>query len=472
MNSERHSSQFHHRPPRDPRKAEPRRAADGPSARYAALLALEDVLNQGAYISEAIDRQLKANSFSQLDRRLCSALVYTTVENLLAIDHIISAFVEELSSLEPRTLNVLRLAVCQKAFMDRIPDNAIADEAVKLERRIGLEKLTGFVNAVVRNYLRDPERVRWPDEAADPIGCLSLRYSMPRWIVEKLSEGYGFETAKQVIQYRPSEHDITLRPNLTALDDAQFERLLAAKVWQSHKGKVPHAYHISGVMEIARDRDYLAGQYSIEGEASMLCAQLTGVRPGIQALDCCAAPGGKTALMAELMQGTGRVFAWDVHEHRVALIQAMKRRLRLDNVRPAVHDATKPKTDLFGSFDVVLLDAPCSGLGVISDKPDVKYRATAESVSGLTTLQAQLLSVCSQYVKKGGTFLYSTCSILPEENEAQVESFLSAHPEFALRPLPEWALKLYPGARNRCGLQLLAGINGDEGFYIAPMVRK
>lgn len=441
-------------------------------ARMAALTAICDVLDRGAYVSEAVSRQLSQSTFPQNDRRFCTALVYGTLENLTAIDYILDTFIEETDKLDHQALQILRLAVCQKAFMDKIPDNAIADEAVRMTRQVNLEKLTGFVNGVLRNYFREPEKVIYPDEASDPVRYLSVRFSMPEWIVRQLTDDYGPELAKTIISHRPQSHDITVRPNLTVFsDDAAFEELLSRKVWKTEKGIVPHAYHVSGVMQVARDSDYLAGSFSIQGEASMLCAQIAQVKPGMTVLDACAAPGGKTAYMAEEMQGTGRVYAWDLHEHRVALLNAMKKRLRLDNIRTAAHDARLPKEDFIRKMDVCLIDAPCSGLGVVSDKPDIKYGVTRESVNEMTEIQRDILNTCCEYVKKGGALVYSTCSILADENERQCALFLKNHPDFVLEAVPAWVTGLFPNARREMGLQLLPGPDGDEGFYIARFRR-
>ena len=196
-----------------------------------------------------------------------------------------------------------------------------------------------------------------------------------------------------------------------------------------------------------------------------------GVKRGQQVLDCCAAPGGKTCYLAEIMNGTGRIQAWDIHEHRVALIEAQARRLGLENIRPMVRDALKPREDLHETMDAVLLDAPCSGLGFMAQKPDIKLRVTEESVQELTDLQARLLDTVCAYVKPGGILVYSTCSILKDENERQAEHFLERHPEFEETALPESIPESYRKRKGR-GLQLLEHRDGLEGFYLIRMRRK
>ena len=203
----------------------------------------------------------------------------------------------------------------------------------------------------------------------------------------------------------------------------------------------------------------------------MMVCLAAAPKNGMQILDACAAPGGKSCLMAEMMQGTGRVQAWELHPHRADLIAAQVQRLGLENVRPMTRDALKRREELDGTMDIVLLDAPCSGLGVMSEKPDVKYRVTAESVDELVQLQSNLLDAVCPYVKKGGTLVYSTCSVLKDENVRQAEKFLARHPEFELLPLPE-TIPASVRQYETTGLQLLPQRDGIEGFYMCRMRRK
>ena len=216
---------------------------------------------------------------------------------------------------------------------------------------------------------------------------------------------------------------------------------------------------------------FIEGRVTVQDAASALAAAVADPKPGSTVLDCCAAPGGKAALMCEMMRGTGRVHAWDLHEHRVQLIKAAGKRLRLDNLRPAERDASVRREDLECQMDAVLVDAPCSGLGVMTDKPDLKYRVTDESIESLKAEQKKILDACSSYVKVGGLLVYSTCSILPEENEKQVEEFLLNHPEFKPDEGDAWVPeKLKPRFRNGM-LALLPCRDGVEGFFIARMRR-
>ena len=330
--------------------------------------------------------------------------------------------------------------------------------------------LKGVCNGILRNLIRKKAELVLPDAEKEPEKAASIRYSVPEWIWKRLKEDYG-EEAEKILAYRNPEEGWMLRPNLTRLDDEGFEKLLGKKVWKKEKTGLPHAWKITGAMDISRDADYLAGNFSIQSGGSMLACLATGVKRGQQVLDCCAAPGGKTCYLAELMGGTGRIQAWDVHEHRVALIEAQARRLGLENIRPMVRDACRPREDLTGTMDVVLLDAPCSGLGFMAQKPDLKLRVTEESVKDLTELQEKLLDTVSAYVKPGGTLVYSTCSILKDENERQAERFLERHPEFETAALPLSVPEKYRSMYS-LGLQLLEHRDGLEGFYLIRMRRK
>lgn len=204
----------------------------------------------------------------------------------------------------------------------------------------------------------------------------------------------------------------------------------------------------------------------------MLAAQAVQAKRGMQILDACSAPGGKTCLMAEAMGGSGRVHAWDVHPHRVELVRAAAHRLGLENVRPAVHDATRPMESMELMMDAVLVDAPCSGLGVMGDKPDIKFRTKEEDLVNIVPLQRRILDACAQAVKVGGRLVYSTCTILPDENERQVEAFLERHPEFEIDMDTSWLPEHLRSRMENGMLQLLPARDGVEGFFIARMIRR
>ena len=422
-------------------------------ARRAALEVLNRVFIREGFASLSLDELFSQVHLSPVDRRLCAAIVYGTLENLYRIDFALHHFLDDPGSLPSRLHSLLRLSACQILQMDRIPDSAVVNEAVKLARATGLDAYAGLVNAVLRNLIRGRDEIPWPSRE-EGARYLSVMGSAPLWLVEKILLAYGPEDAERILFRRRESPWITIRPNLMRMTEERFEQILAKKVWKAEKGLMPNAWRIRGAANIARDSDFMAGSFSIQGEGSMVAAEAVGVRVGMQVLDCCAAPGGKAAYLAEKMQGTGRVFAWDIHPHRVELIKASAERLRLYNIRPAVRDALVDREQQHETMDAVLIDAPCTGLGVMDDKPDIKYRTTPESLSSLLETQKELLAVNSRYVKPGGTLVYATCSILPEENGQQVEAFLRANPQFVVEGLPPCVPETFRKWETPLGLQL------------------
>ena len=445
------------------------RPRSGANPRRIAVEVLDDVLKKDAYAAMSLDDRLNGANLIQLDRRLCASIVYRTLENLYTIDFALSGFLRDADALEPTVRSILRTAACQILFHDRVPNSAAVNEAVKLTREMRLDGFSGMVNAVLRRLADRYAEIAWPKED-EGARYLSVTYSMPEWLAQRLIDDYGWDEALKIAAYRTEKHAVTVRP--TYGKEKEFAAALAKKVWETEPAVLPGATRVYGAMQIARDSDYLNGLFSIQGEGSMVAAEAVGVRRGMNVLDCCAAPGGKTAYMAERMEGTGRVYAWDLHSHRVELIRAMTRRLRLENVRMTPRDAEALREEMAETMDAVLLDAPCSGLGVMDDKPDVKYRPTPESVAALCETQRRLLNTCCRYVKPGGVLVYSTCSMLKDENERQIARFLKEHPEFAMDPLPDTIPEALRAQAGPNGLQLLPHRDHVEGFFVARMKRR
>lgn len=439
-------------------------------ARQAALLVINRVLEGGAYASLSLDEVFQNMRLSQQDKRLAAVIVYKTIEDLLKLDFALSQFLQDAEALKGTVRNILRLSACQILLMDKIPDFAVVNEAVELTRASGLEDMTGLVNGVLRSLIRNKDSLNWPKPGDG--NYLSVTNSMPQWLVDILLQAYPEQTARDIMAYRNPEHAIVLRRNRILLSQDEFLRLLRKKTaWTVTLGRLEETVRVKGVSDISRDSDFIGGRFSIQGEGSMAAVLALSPKPGMAVLDACAAPGGKTCLMAELMQNTGRVHAWDVHEHRVDLIYAQAERLRLYNVRPAVRDATVFQERFEESMGAVLLDAPCSGTGVMDNKPDIKHRLTAEGLREMTVLQQNLLSACARYVKPGGTLVYSTCSLLPQENGDQVRKFLETHSDFKMDDLPAAFPSQFRHLESDNGIQLLPHMDGVEGFFIARMRR-
>ena len=440
-----------------------------PSARKLALKVLLDVHENGAYAALSLNKTLPRDLKPE-ERRLTTQLVYGTLENEGKIDHALNQLTEY-PARDAVTRDALRLGVYQIMFLERVPDSAAVDESVKLVKTMGMEASEGFVNAVLRNLIRQKDELSWPDKEKDPEEWLHVESSAPLWLVKKLIEAYGFDTAKQMLTYREASYPTTVRPNLLKLDDHGFEDLLRKKNLSFRAGVAPHAYLLEGVTEPGFDPDYQAGLYSIQGQSSMLAAEAVQAKPGMKILDACAAPGGKSAYLCEVMQLTGRVYAWELHEKRALLLDGVRRRLGLDNLRTAVKNACEYRPDMEKTLDAVLLDAPCSGTGVLSQKPDIKLRLKESDLPAIVETQKKLLNTVCRYVRPGGLLVYSTCSVLPEENKAQIEAFLKEHPEYTTEPMPLSFPAELRQQQDALGLQLLGFRDQVEGFYIVRLRR-
>ena len=440
------------------------------NARRIALDVLCDVHQNGAFASLSLDEKLRDAKLRPEDRRLVTSIVYGTLENELRIDYALDKLMDHPTH-QPSQRDILRMSAYQILFLDRVPDSAAVNEAVKLVKALNMEAASGFINAVLRNLVRGKDTIEWPKKEDDLRTWLSVMGSMPLWLVDRLVADYGAEEAERVIFYREAEHPIVVRPNLNKITDEAFEKLLSKKEWRVERGLAPHAWLVYGAQEITFDSDYRAGLFSIQGQSSMLAAEAVQAKPGMKVLDACAAPGGKSAYLCEQMQLTGRVFSWELHEKRALLLEGVKRRLGLDNMRISVRDAREFREDMENTLDAVLLDAPCAGLGVLTQKPDVKLRLKPQDIPAIVETQKMLLDTVCRYVKKGGTLVYSTCSILPEENAQQVQAFLERHPEYELTPMPTAFPEELRKQQGAYGLQLLGCRDGVEGFFIARMRR-
>ena len=439
-------------------------------ARKSAMLVLNRVLLESGFASLSLDEHFEKVNLSQKDKRLCTRIVYLTLEHLNQIDFALDRYLEDTEKLEKRVRNILRLSAAQILLLDRIPDSAAVNEAVKLTRDLGLEDLTGLVNGVLRNLIRGREELSFPAKE-EGLTYYRVMQSLPEWYAQKILDAYGPEEGDRLLCYEKQEHYITVRPNLQRISAVKFEELLRKKTWDAKPGILPGVWHISGASDIGHDNDFLDGLFSIQGEGSMVAAMAVKPKLGAQVLDTCAAPGGKSAFMSEQMQGTGRVQAWDVHEHRVDLIQALADRLRLYNIRPAMRDALVYREQMDRMMDAVLIDAPCTGSGMLFEKPDLRHNLKEESLKELTEIQSKLLDTCSHYVKPGAALVYATCSILPEENHLQVKDFLDTHPDFVMDALPEEIPANLRELTGEYGLQLLPHRDGMEGFFVARMKR-
>ncbi len=421
-----------------------------------------------------LNKTLKEYDFlEKQDRGFITRICEGSLERIITIDYIINQYSKiKVKKMKPLIRSLLRISVYQIKYMDRSPDFAICNEAVKIARKRGFNNLSGFVNGVLRNIIRSPEKVVFPDEKKEPLKYLSVMYSAPEWLVSQLIDQYDYSTAKTVLEAFLAEDDTTIRTNLNKITPKELaNELIKEGVRVKEASYLPYALKISNYDSIDRLESFQKGLFTIQDESSMLVGELANLEKDSLVIDVCAAPGGKSIHLAEKLNNKGNVISRDVSQLKVDLIGENIKRLDLQNISPQVFDALTLDKDSIGKVDLVLVDAPCSGLGVISKKPDIKYNMSLEKQKSLIELQRQILEVVHQYVKQGGTLIYSTCTINKEENERNVEWFLEHFP-FKLVSidslLPE---KLRDDNTKEGLLSIIPGIHESDGFFIAKFTR-
>ena len=432
------------------------------SVRRIALLALLDITEGGAYANLRLKEAERG--LPRQDAKWVSAAVYETLDHLIYIDYVLSRYTK--GRQKPAIRGILRMGVCQVMFMGT-PPSAACNESVKLAKEIGKGALAGYVNGVLRAVCRDAgQAVPLPENARER---LSVQYSYPRWLVDLYADAYGETFTEAMLSAEVRELTIRAQAPYTA---EELEAWLAAqKIPYSRGTAVPEAFRLQAGFDIAAEPLFQNGQITVQSESAMLVCRALGARPGMRVLDACAAPGGKTAYLSMLMENAGRIDAWELHAHRCELMKKTLDRLRVKNAEILQRDASKRYPECGEAYDAVLLDAPCSGLGV-HGKPDARYGKSLAVIQELAALQAQLLDCCASCVKPGGVLVYSTCTISPPENEACARAFLARHGEFDAvgfdAGLPEPLRKRAAGGM----LQLFPHLDGMEGFFLAKFTRK
>lgn len=423
---------------------------DNVNIRGLVLEVLLEVTSQKEYSHVAIRGVLEKYQYlDKQDRAFLTRTAEGTIERMLELDYIIDQFSKvPVKKMKPVIRNIMRMSVYQMKYMDRIPDSAVCNEAVKLARKKGFDKLTGFVNGVLRSIARGLPQITYPN--------LSVQYSTPEWIVRQWTEEYGEETAHKMLKDQYEERPVTVRVNLQKGTRGKLmERLRKEGVSCTEIKDLPCALTIQDYDHLQAIPSFREGFFQVQDISSMKAALTAAPKKGDYCIDVCAAPGGKSLHLADLMEGTGMVEARDLTDYKVELIEENIERTGLSNIRAARMDATAPDQDSIEKADVLLADLPCSGLGVLSKKSDIKYRMTPEQQQELVRLQRKILGTVWQYVKPGGTLVYSTCTVHREENEGNVRWFLENFP-FVLKEQ----------------IQMLPGVDGGDGFYIAKLERK
>lgn len=428
---------------------------------------LIDVLEHNGYSHVVLRQALnKYQYLEKPERALISRVTEGTLEYLIQIDYILNEYSKvSVHKMKPLIRNLMRMSVYQILYMDRIPDSAVCNEAVKLAQKRGFQGLKGFVNGVLRAIARGKDTLHFPDD--------SIRFSVPKWLYEMWQEQLDQDTLHRMLEAFLQDKRLTVRCNLYRASREEIIKSLQSQgVTVAETAYIPEMLELTGIDYLERLDAFTEGLIQVQDVSSALVGKAACPRPGDYVLDVCGAPGGKSLHIADLLQGTGHVEVRDLTDHKIQLIQENIDRTGYLNIKARVWDALILDESLAGKADIVIADLPCSGLGVLSKKPDIKQKMTPELLKELSALQRRMLGVVQQYVKPGGTLIYSTCTINKQENEENAAWFLQ---EFAFQPVDLQdrlgeKLKKESG-RSGC-IQLLPGTDPCDGFFLAAFQKE
>ena len=438
------------------------------SARDTALKVLIACRTHGAWADAALKAQLARDQLSPQDAALCSRMVYGVTQNRLLLDFYLAAYCSQKPDhLQPPLLDILRLGAYQILFLDKVPDRAAVSEAVELAKRSGRGQAAGLVNAVLRKLSQNKNALpSIPDR--DEVKFLSIRYSHPKWLIKRILELLGREETEAFLAADNTAAPLTVQVNpLKTTQEKLTAELEALGVRVTPHVWVPGCLELSGTGDLTALEPFRVGHFLVQDGAAALAARAAAVTPGQRVLDVCAAPGGKSFGAAFAMEDRGEILACDLHENKLKRIQDGAQRLGLTSIRTAAADGREFRPEWEAAFDTVLVDAPCSGLGIIRKKPDTRYKK-ADDLFTLPVVQQAILDNACRYVKPGGVLVYSTCTILPEENQQVTDAFLAQHRDFSREDLP-----LPDQAGQADGQVTLWPHRHDtDGFYICRMRRQ
>ena len=429
------------------------------SARQTAFEILNKIQRDNSYSNLALDHALDKADTDNKDKNFVSALVYGVTERRITLDYNLSLYLSQpIKKLKPEVLTALRLGAYQILFMDKIPVSAAVNESVKLSKKNGAAFASGLVNAVLRKIISNGLKTD---------GSMSVNYSAPEWLCDMWCRSYGRENAEKLLEASFGAVDTVLRVNTEKIDADNLINLLAEEGFDCEiGGNVENSAVVKSGGAVHKTEAYKNGLFHVQDAASQLCCKALGVQENETVIDICAAPGGKSFTLAENMKNTGRIISCDIYEHRLKLISDGAERLGLTNIETVRNDGNVFNPD-FPLADKILCDVPCSGLGVIRKKPEIRFKKS-EEVDKLQDLQYSIMCISSRYLKIGGVMVYSTCSLNPNENEKIVEKFLTEHDNFeGVRVLSD--ISRYGVDTDY--LTLMPHIHGCDGFFISAVRR-
>ncbi|WP_143314855.1 16S rRNA (cytosine(967)-C(5))-methyltransferase RsmB [Clostridium sp. HBUAS56017] len=433
------------------------------SSRKIAVKVLSRVVGEGAYSNIILSKELNSSDLSDQDKSLATEIVYGTLRRLKSIDMIIGSFVRDMSIMDKKILNILRVAIYQMHYLDKVPSYAACNEAVELAKEVS-EKDSKLVNGILRNYVKKDGKLEI--EFRNKIDEIAYELSFEPWMIKMFINQYGEKEAIRIMHGLNNTPMVTVRVNNLK---AEYEDVLESfeeNGYNVFEGVVcPEAIFIKGGRAIEKNNAFLEGKITVQDESAMLVAPLLDIMQGQKVLDLCSAPGGKTTHIAELLENTGEVLAFDIHPQKLDLIKENYERLGLTNIKLGEMDASKLDVNLVNAADRVLIDVPCSGLGIIRKKPEIKWSKKRSELKEIVNIQRSIMSNAWEYLKKDGIMIYSTCTLNKEENEDNVKWFLNKYKDAKVE-------KVFVGKGNNLNYDALGTLTVlpneyMDGFFIA-----
>lgn len=438
------------------------------NAREIAYKVLLDIEKNKNYSNMAINKYFKDVKLSNQDRGLATEIIYGVIENKYYIDYMIDKLSKvKANKMEIYVKTLLRMGIYQIMFLNSISDYAAVNETVNLAKKKN-SKVSGFINGILRNVIRQKETIG-EIKIKDDVDYLTVKYSYDKWIIRNWMIHFGKDFTKELLESNSQRPSIYLRTNtLKITRDELIEKLEQQNIKASKVNVVDEAIKVENLKDIENNTLYKDGLFTVQDISSMLVGKVMNPKENSLVLDVCSAPGGKTTHMATLMNNTGQVVSRDIYEHKLKLIKASSKRLNLTNVEVQEFDALSLDKDSIGKFDYVLADVPCSGLGIIRRKPEIKYKEK-EEFRDLPPIQKKILENASKYVKKGGTLIYSTCTIQDNENIDVINEFLQKNKNFELAPINE--VKIDLDNQEKGYMKIYSNVHEMDGFFISKLIR-
>ena len=435
------------------------------NCRKVAINILERIINEGAYSNIILSNELNNSDLSDKDKALVTEIVYGTLRRLKTIDNIIASFVKDISIMDKKILNILRVAVYQMNYLDKVPSYAACNEAVEEAKEIS-DKDSKLVNGILRNFVK--KEGKFDIVFRNKIDEIAFDLSFEPWMVRMFIKQYGEHEALEILEGLNNTPKMTVRVNSIKGDYEDVYEELEEAGYNIEEGCIcPEAISIKGGKGIENNQAFVDGKITVQDESAMLISPLLDLEEGMKVLDLCCAPGGKTTHIGELLNNTGEVLGFDLHENKLELVKENYERLGITNIKLAQMDATKLDAKLVSYADRVLLDVPCSGIGIIRKKPEIKWTKKRKDLKEIVEVQREILENAWEYLKTGGVMVYSTCTLNKEENEENIKWFLSKHKDATIE-------KVFIGkganlCYNQMGTLTILPNEYMDGFFVAKI---